>query len=72
MLSNDTDPVTPIRMVAAERGKTVFIVCPGRWQVAPQLSQAASHVRHIRVATLKAAQLPDTLPGTAISKPAGW
>ena len=72
VISNDTDLVTPIRMVTAERGKRVFIVCPGRWQVAPKLSQAASHVRHIRPAMLKAAQFPDTLPGRAITKPMGW
>ena len=72
VISNDTDLVTPIRMVTAERGKPVFIVCPGRWQIAPKLSQAASYVRHVRVAQLKAAQFPDMLPGTGISKPAGW
>ncbi len=72
VISNDTDLVTPIRMVTAQRGKPVFIVCPGRGQVAPQLSRAASYVRHVRPAQLRAAQLPNTLPGTAISKPAGW
>ena len=72
VISNDTDLVTPIRMVTAERGKPVFIVCPGRWQVAPKLKQAASYVRHVHVAQLRAAQSPDALPGTAISKPPGW
>ena len=55
VMSNDTDLVTPIRMVAAERCKPVFIVFPSRCQVAPKLRQAASHVRHIRTAQLKAA-----------------
>ena len=59
-------------MVTAERGKPVFIVCPGRWQVAPKLRQAASYVRHIRRSMLKVSQLPDPIPGTAITKPAGW
>ncbi len=72
VISNDTDLVTPIRMVTAERAKPVFIVCPGRWQVAPKLRQAASYVRHVRTAQLKAAQFPDTLSGTRISKPAEW
>ena len=71
VISNETDLVTSIGMVTAERGKTVFMVCPGRWQVAPKLRQTASYVRHVRAAQLKAAQFPDTLPGTAISKPAG-
>ena len=72
VISNDTDLVTPIRMVTTERSKPVFIVCPGRWQVAPKLDQAASYVRHIRRSMLKAAQLPDPIPGTAIAKPADW
>lgn len=37
VISNDTDLVTPIRMVTAERGKPVTVVCPGRWQVASRL-----------------------------------
>ena len=72
VISNDTDLVTPIRMVTAERGKPVFIVCPGRWQVAPKLKQAASYVRHIRRSMLNASQLPNPIPGTVIAKPAGW
>ena len=71
VVSNDTDLVVPIRMVAEERKKPVFVVCPGRWQVAPQLRRAASHVRHIRPSMPRTAQFPDTLPGTAVSKPAG-
>ena len=72
VISNDTDLVTPIRMVSNEQGRPVFVVCPGRWQVAPQLKKVASHVRHVRPAMLKAAQFPDKLPGSAISKPHGW
>ena len=72
VISNDTDLVTPIRMVTAERRRPVLVVCPGRWQVAPQLRSVASHVRYIRAPILRAAQLPDTLPGSGISKPEGW
>ncbi len=72
VISNDTDLVTPIRMVTDELGKPVFIVCPGRWHVAPKLKQVASHERHVHDSQLRAAQFPDTIPGTAISRPAGW
>ena len=72
VISNDTDLVAPIRMVTAERNRPVLVVCPGRWQVAPQLRAAASHVRYIRRAMLRGAQFPDTLPGTEISRPMGW
>ena len=72
VISNDTDLVTPIRMVVSERKKPVFVVCPGPWPVAPKLQEAASYVRHVQPAHLRAAQFPDPLPGTRISKPTGW
>lgn len=72
VISNDTDLVTPIRMVVSERGKPVFVVCPSRRHVAPKLEEAASYVRHISRAQLRAAQFPDPLPGTQISKPPTW
>ena len=72
VISNDTDLVTPICMVSNEQGKPVFVVCLGRWQIAPRLEKVASHVRHVRPAMLKAAQFPGRLIGTAISKPHGW
>ena len=72
VVTNDTDLVTPIRMVAVERNKPVFVVCPGRWRIAPKLEAVASYVRHIRPQMLRAAQFPDRIPGTAISKPVGW
>ncbi len=72
VMSNDTDLVTPIRMVTTERGKPVIVVCPGRWQIAPKLMTVASRVRHIRRGMLRAAQFPPRLAGTTISKPQGW
>ena len=72
VISNDTDLVVPIHIVTEERKRPVFVVCPGRWQIAPPLRQAASRVRHIRPAMLRAAQFPDTLPGTVIVKPQDW
>ena len=72
VISNDTDLVVPIRMVTEELKRPVLVGCPVRWQVAPQLRSVATHVRHIRASMLRAAQFPDTLPGTAIAKPAVW
>ena len=72
VISNDTDLVVPIRMVREEHGRLVFVVCPGRWQIAPQLRRAASHVRHIRRGMLEAAQFPHTLPETGVVRPADW
>ncbi len=72
VISNDTDLVAPIRMVTIEQQKVVFVVCPGRWQASPKLQAVASHVRHIRTAMLRVAQLPSPIPGTTISKPRTW
>jgi len=71
VISNDTDLVTPIQMVVAQ-GKPVFVICPGRRQMARQLAAVASYKRHIRQAMLAAAQLPNPIPGTGIQKPTGW
>ena len=72
VISNDTDLVEPIRMVTAERGKTVALMCPARWPAAPQLVRVSTHVRHLHRAMLAAAQFPDPIPGTTIRKPPSW
>jgi hypothetical protein len=72
VISNDTDLITPIRMVAVERAKPVFVICPGRWQMAPQLTSVATYQRHIRRSMLANAQFSNPIPGTTIRKPATW
>lgn len=72
VFSNDTDLIEPIRMVAKERNKPVFVVCPGRWGMAGGLQKVATYARHIRRPMLAASQFPAVIPGTAITKPAGW
>jgi uncharacterized LabA/DUF88 family protein len=72
VVSNDTDLVTPIRMVTQERRKIIFIVCPGRWVASPRLTRVATYVRHIHPAMLSSSQFPTPIPGTTIRKPAGW
>ena len=72
VISNDTDLVTPIQMVSVERGCPVFVICPGRWQMAPDLERVASFKRHIHRGMLAASQFPDPIPGTTIRKPPTW
>lgn len=72
VVSNDTDLVTPIRMVSAEQRKTVIVACPGRWQIAPRLKDVATHVRHIGPGMLRKAQFPDHIPRTNIKRPVEW
>ena len=72
VISNDTDLVEPIRMVSVEQAKPVLVVCPGRWTMAPDLAKVASFKAHTHLAMLRKAQFQNPIPGTAISKPAGW
>ena len=72
LTSNDTDLITPIQMVSVERGRPVYVVCPGKWAMAPGLERVATHKRHIHPAMLHAAQFPQVIPGTTITKPATW
>jgi len=72
VVSNDTDLVTAIHMVTVERGRPVFVVCPGGKRMAAPLAAVATHKRHVRTAMLRAAQFPKNVPGTSVSKPAAW
>lgn len=71
VLTNDTDLVEPIRIVAHEIGRPVGLLCPVP-KPAESLRSVASFVRHVRPQHLQAAQFPDSLPDTAIRKPSGW
>ena len=59
-------------MVSVERVKPVFVVCPGRGQMAPELKPVATYQRHIHRAMLANAQFPNPIPGTTIRKPVTW
>lgn len=72
VISNDTDLISPIQMVSIERGKPVFVICPGRWPMAKGLENVATHKRYIRLPMLVNSQFPDPIPGTTIQKPDTW
>lgn len=72
VISNDTDLVTPIRMVTTERKKEVFVVAPGRFGMAKPLQNVATYQRHIRTPMLAASQFADPIPNTTIRKPNSW
>ena len=76
VVSNDTDLVEPIRIVAQELGKPVFLLTPpGKFGAAKPLVQVATHQRHIRQSHLQAAVFSDPVmgpDGKPISKPATW
>lgn len=72
VISNDTDLVTPIRMVSLDQGRPVFVVCPSGKRMASRLAKAATYRRHVRTGMLRASQFPTNIPGLSVSKPATW
>ncbi len=75
VLSQDTDLIEPIRIVAKELGRNVGLVWLDGGRPNKNLASAATFVRHIRPSDLAAAQFPNTLfkaDGTEIRKPASW
>lgn len=74
VLSNDSDLVEPIRIVAQVLGKPVGLLSPVP-NPNPQLQRAASFIRRISPSDLAAAQFPDqvTRPdGSVVKRPASW
>jgi len=72
VISNDTDLVTPIRMVTTERDKTVYLVCPSKYGASKPMVKVATYVRHINNTVLAKAQFPEIIPETTIRKPTEW
>lgn len=72
VVSNDSDLAEAMRLVRQDCHKIVGLITPGNRKTSRQLQAHADFVRPLRVTTLRACQLPDTIPGTTIRKPNGW
>lgn len=73
VVSNDSDLLTPIRMVQKDCGLAVGLV-PPRDQGSVELKRLASFKRDIRKHQLQAAQFPSSFtdPVGTITRPVGW
>jgi hypothetical protein len=71
VLSNDTDLAEPIRIVVAELGLPVGVLCPVA-KPAGGLEKVASFIRHVRLQHLQVSQFPTQIPGTSIVRPSTW
>jgi len=71
VISNDTDLVEPIRLVAQELHKKVGLFCPAQYPSKP-LKDVATFVRELRPGRLRKAQFPAEIEGTGIHKPVSW
>ena len=74
VISNDSDLVEPIKIVAAEVSRPVGLITTVP-RPNPELVQAATFIRRIRNSDLKACQFPDPVPRNPdppLAKPATW
>ena len=71
LLSNDTDLLEAVKTVRNICKKKIGIINPHK-NPNPDLHKEADFVRQIRISHLSAAQLPEKIPNTKISKPSDW
>ncbi|MGH8454888.1 MAG: NYN domain-containing protein [Nevskiales bacterium] len=74
IVSNDSDLAEALKLVKTQHSKVIGLVTPGapKRKTSWQLRQYADFMRTIRPGALQASQLPDSIPGTTIRKPADW
>ena len=73
VISNDSDLVEPIRIVAKERGKKVGVLHPSKYPT-HVLANAATFFKGIRKSALERSQFPDSLTDAvgSFQKPSTW
>lgn len=71
IVSNDTDLVEPMRIVAEDLKRPVGLICTTE-QAAHSLKQQATFIKHLTPARLRDAQFPFVIPSTNIRRPAEW
>ena len=72
VVTNDSDVAEAMRLVKSEHGKRIGLITPGNSHPSKQLLEHADFHRHIRQRVLRNNQLPSPIPGTNLTKPAGW
>lgn len=74
LVSNDSDIAEALKLVKAERNKTIGLILPDFLQRRPsrELMKYADFIKHTRESVLANSLLPNQIPGTNIFKPASW
>lgn len=72
VVSNYSDLAEALRLVRTQHGKAIGVITPHKSPQSRQLIRFATFVGRIRTGVLRASQLPDPIPGTAIRKPTAW
>lgn len=72
LVSNDSDLAEALRLVRLHHRKKIGVITPHAKQQSRELLCHADFIKRIRHGALRASQLPNPIPGTAICKPASW
>lgn len=73
VISSDSDLVEAIKLVLdSHPEKKVGVMVTGKRNSTKEMIRCASFVKKISTTALSAAQLPDSISGTNITKPIGW
>ena len=73
IISNDSDLAEAVRLVSSDNKKIVLVINPHKpTETSKKLSKYATNTKTIDKSSLGTYQLPDTIPGTTISKPKKW
>ena len=71
LVSNDSDMAESVKL-AKQRGKLVGWLMPGIDHISQTFAQCVDFKKDIRQGMLSRSQLPDSIPGTNLSRPANW
>lgn len=71
IISNDSDIAEAVKLASQYTDKTIGIISPFP-RASKELKQYSHFQRFIRNSALGAAQLPESIPGTSITKPVEW
>jgi hypothetical protein len=73
VVSNDSDMAEALKLVRAQENKKIGVVTPGEdRKISRELYKYANFQRKIRNWALQDSQLPDSIPGTNLTKPSKW
>lgn len=73
IVSNDSDLVAAIEFARYDHEKIIGLIYPGsKGHPSIELQKHAHFTKRIRTGLLRVSQLPNTIPGTSITKPLGW
>lgn len=73
VVSNDSDLAEAMRLVKLYHPtKKIGLIMPGEGHPSKELMNHADFIKRIRTGVLKLSLLPDQIPNTNLTKPAGW